>query len=57
MLDINNVMPIKPLFTKEDSEVKKTPEVKKAPEVPEVPVDTKPKDADRIRRLTALGFR
>jgi len=50
-------MPITSLFTKEDS---KTPEVTKTPEVkkePKVPVDNKSQDADRVRRLTALGYR
>jgi hypothetical protein len=47
-------MPITSLFTKEDSKTNTTPEVTKTPEVPVV---DKAKDADRHRRLIALGYR
>lgn len=53
-------MPITSLFTKEDSKTTTTPEVTKTPEVkkaPEVPVVDKAQDADRHRRLIALGYR
>jgi hypothetical protein len=47
-------MPITSLFTKKDSKTNTTPEVTKTPEVPVV---DKSQDADRVRRLTALGYR